>query len=1230
MSQSKTIRLYSLALILFVVNSVLLFYLVSSDFRKSQPEVQKQKLTSILNDRISYFSAFIKENSNYDFSHVLNHVEESLRVNSFSGYRVYVNDSLTFWSDNFVNFPSVLSADVEPIRMERHGAYWILVARMQWPDRQIYLFDRVYDDYPVDNSYLLSRFCGYYRYITTLKPVEGQGTGLLLLRNGLTLNVVSISDQFAISLNQWIFLLLIISDFVFLAVFLFTYFARHGLFHGTLQPSVKLLISYVFTWLSFYFLTRYLGHFHKGQLFSPALFASGIVHSNLALLCVNAVGLWLLSFMVFEFLKRIPYRVSKWIMFFALFLIGLFFGLLALFSHQVLLNTAVIPDAIAFNDKGFYLLILYGVIFIAFISWLLMALRIIDVYKSRNEATDYYSALLFAAGLLLPSVFSSFSVPLILILFFSGLFIWLIINRFFHESVALFKVSLPWLLLILAIFTILISAFVYHVSKQKELIIRQAVVQKYLKNDRDFLAESYLKELSTALKADTVMLRLANDFYKGITSQSELSAHIYHQYLQGYLKRFAVQITYCFPMDKLNLSGTSESVSCQSFFDAMIQSGDRVNQDTSLTFCQRAFTNESFYLLAFEFRALPQPLRVYLEVVPNGVSRGIGIPEIALQSSGKAQSLLSRYSYAYYSNQRLQYRAGDFPYWYDFPENHLLKSSQTLFSSMKWSHLVLNEGDGSFFIISQPEYTFWYGVTLFSYLFIGFGLLLLVFAFLYRVLIPGHSPFDGFSHKFQAAIFFLVFFSMLLIGIVSVIYIFKLNEIKNRSVLTDKSHSILIELQHKLSGYSGIGEIPQPYLESQLMKFAEVFFTDINLFDASGRLIASSNPDAFQNGVMAPYMNPDALAQFQVQNISTVVHREWLGNEPYSSSYLPFMNANGEVLAYLNLPSFRKVDDLRREIGNFLVAFMNTYAILLVAALLFGLLVSRILTRPLQLLAGSLASTKLGLSNKRIEWEGDDEIGQLIKQYNSMIDELDSDAIELKVREREATWHEMARQVAHEIKNPLTPLKLNLQLLVRAWKDGADDFGYRLEKFSVVMEEQIDKLMSLASGFGKVSSLPAPRYTQIEVQRFLESLSTLHRDCELRISFDTDIPSDFVLESDQEWLDIIFNNLVLNGIQSVIIGTPRIFIAVSFPPEAGGFVDFSITDNGAGIPEKEQSKIFTPYFTTKSHGSGIGLHLVAQLVNQLMGKIWFESKPGEGTTFFLRFPIRHRINQPVN
>jgi len=348
--------------------------------------------------------------------------------------------------------------------------------------------------------------------------------------------------------------------------------------------------------------------------------------------------------------------------------------------------------------------------------------------------------------------------------------------------------------------------------------------------------------------------------------------------------------------------------------------------------------------------------------------------------------------------------------------------------------------------------------------------------------------------------------------------------------------------------------------------------------------------------------------------------RESIENLGYYSSYVPLYNQYNKLLGYLNLPYFSRQSETSREISTIVVAMVNAYFILILLTVFLAVVLANQVARPLQLLQSKLAGLRFGRKNQSIEYQRDDEIGRLVKEYNRMVSELQASAEKLARSERESAWREMARQIAHEIKNPLTPMKLSVQHLRKAWKDGAPDLDAYIDRMTTTLIDQIETLSNIANEFSKFAQIPGAHFEPIDLTQKIQRITHLFEDtCKVNLIKNFKGLSEVLIFADPEQVIQVFNNLIRNAIQAVAEGVEPV---VDISIEAGeDTVIVKVTDNGIGITDDLQSRLFEPNFTTKSSGMGLGLAITKKIMEGSNGKIWFETRKNAGTSFYLEWPL---------
>tara|TARA_R100001369_G_scaffold5880_3_gene16161 strand:+ start:69536 stop:70990 length:1455 start_codon:yes stop_codon:yes gene_type:complete len=390
----------------------------------------------------------------------------------------------------------------------------------------------------------------------------------------------------------------------------------------------------------------------------------------------------------------------------------------------------------------------------------------------------------------------------------------------------------------------------------------------------------------------------------------------------------------------------------------------------------------------------------------------------------------------------------------------------------------------------------------------------------------------------------------------------------------------------------------------------------INLYDLDGQLLKSSKRSIQRDST-------EICLDAEVLNVlsNTVEHRYVVKNEEngqtFQSSYTYITDEKFKNLAILNLPYLENDDFLNRELKEFLLRLGYAYLVMILVAIGFAYFISKYITRSLKNISDKMNEIRLEKRNKKIEIESSsDEIETLVNSYNSMIDELEDSAVKLATSEREQAWREMAKQVAHEIKNPLTPMRLSVQSFQRKFNPEDENIHQKVDEYSNTLIEQIDTMSSIASAFSNFAKMPAQKKEVLNVVHIVKLALDIFN--EHYITFEAE-PEEVIAKFDRTQLIRVVTNLVKNGIQAMPKGKldPKIITKVFLDNDS---VKITVEDNGSGISDDTKSKIFEPKFTTKTSGMGLGLAMVKNIVETYNGSITFTSQLGVGTTFTVSFP----------
>ncbi len=407
--------------------------------------------------------------------------------------------------------------------------------------------------------------------------------------------------------------------------------------------------------------------------------------------------------------------------------------------------------------------------------------------------------------------------------------------------------------------------------------------------------------------------------------------------------------------------------------------------------------------------------------------------------------------------------------------------------------------------------------------------------------------------------------------------------------------------------------------ESRFHRLGFLLRTDIHLFDFGGELLVSTRPVIFESGILSPLMNPEAYWAFRRRLPVHQVVPEQVGNLRYTAAYLPVVSSDNTVLSFLNISRYVRASDFEDSLNRLLVLMANVSVALLLVMLLISVVITAGLTRPLVLLKQRMASFRLGQAYEPLSWPHDDEFRPVVDTFNRLLKALEESAEALARSERERTWREIAQQVAHEIKNPLTPMRLRIEQLLRRYDPTDPQWQDYFRKTMEALQQQIDLLNRIAGEFSEYARMPQPQPVVMDVRSLLQrTIDTFRDTSHVRIEWQCPAEESTARVDPHHFQQIIVN-LIKNAIQAIPPHRTDGKVRVRVEAADGGLL-ITVEDNGTGIPPEIRDQIFTIRFSTKRRGRGWGLALVERLVSQMRGRIWFESTPGKGTTFYVWFP----------
>ena len=467
------------------------------------------------------------------------------------------------------------------------------------------------------------------------------------------------------------------------------------------------------------------------------------------------------------------------------------------------------------------------------------------------------------------------------------------------------------------------------------------------------------------------------------------------------------------------------------------------------------------------------------------------------------------------------------------------------------------------------------------------------------------------------AMIFLVLLASVLILVTTILQFQEINKDYHQNRMERKEEQIRqsIDLAIQKTTYPVTTENLGLIFKNEIYEIAVVQNMNFNLYGLDGTLIKSSRPK-FENDSLSLCLDAKILNKLEASVDKRYVEENVTAGDKYQASYTYISNQQFKPIGILNLPYFEDNSFNDKELKEFLWRLGGVYFLMLLIAIAFAFFISKYITRSLEAISDMMERTDLTRRNEKIFIDSPgEEIEKLISSYNAMIDELGQSAAKLAKSEREQAWREMAKQVAHEIKNPLTPMRLSVQSFERKFDVNDPDINQKVKEYSKTLIQQIDTMSSIASAFSNFAEMPAQQNETLNVVEIVKlALDIFNEDYIHFIAEEEEI----IAKLDRTQLIRVVTNLVKNAIQAVPeVSSPRILVSVA---SEKGMVKISVADNGIGIEPEFTDKIFEPKFTTKTSGMGLGLGMVKNIVETYKGEINFTSQLGKGTVFWVKFP----------
>ncbi len=1212
--RSVRVRIFLLTgAVLFLVAGVTSYFLAHNPISE-YPAQMGQRLSEVVREMEGTVTPLLDDLSMDDIPYSRLPMSDDL----FS-YYIYEDGEPVFWSDyRFVPAYEQVEGnyDLDYRETLRHD---LIVRRWQVPgtNREVVGVIILYSRYKIDNNYLHPGWNDKLFRRELLQSEAGEESYPVCVQ-GECLFEVSVADQPTFEIRSYGLMAVIM---IFLALSLLMIALVNLCYRLRPVSGLWLLLGSILTVRSLMLFVGFPSRITDLVLFAPRNFASSVINPSLGDLFLNLLLAMILVLYIFQRYEElgIRQRLEKMR---AAWLAGLIisgFMAMALHFQYLFLQTIYNNSQISYDinqSLSFDILRLTGIA-IFLVNAVTFFLGFHVLYKMLNTLFSGIRVyLVFAGGLLLFALINllvgqSFLISIGVAV---GYFLFIHLTVLPANTSRISYGTFMYVFTALVATSVLGSLTTHHFEHIEEREKKARFASQFL-IENDLLAEYLLAEARENIQSDIfIQSRMSSPFMtKDIIRQK-----IRQVYLSNYFDKYDVQI-YLYNANGApfgsdvpqitpeSMVGWSDTELATSYED--IYFINRLQGDIS----KRYLTQVGIYRrnILTGYVIIDMQLKKF---IPDNV-----YPELLVDNRFLSPYEHTAYSYAVLDDRRITYSSGEFNYYNDFSPS-LLESEDLYEEGITFSgydHLALQDRRGRTVIISSREHPEIHQVSNFSFLFLVQVLILLLLMVIYAASIWSRKVELNYSARIQLYLNGAFFLPLIAVSVTTLSVI---NSSFRKELTTEyynTAENISENISDALNDYVRNLTVDQEELPNRLAEVANYADVDVNLFNTRGRWLASTQPLIYENGLLSRYINPRALLEITIRNENFLVVSESVGELDFNTVFFGIKSFDtGSLIGIISIPFFQSAYELEQNQIDVLTNVINIFTVIFIIFLLISSVVSQWLTFPLKFITQKLKKTTLTGFNEPLTWNSDDEIGLMVREYNRMLINLEESKKALARNQKESAWREIAQQVAHEIKNPLTPMKLTLQHLSRKIK-GAGGEGEEYQKPINSLLNQVDILSDIASSFSSFAKLPIPEHERYELTRVIRETIVLFR-ADQRADIRTEIPERHLFTmGDEQLMGRILSNILLNALQSSN-GAVRIDVVLQEIGEARLVLE--VRDNGTGIDESIHGKIFMPNFTTKDTGSGIGLAVAKHGIEHAGGKIWFETEPGLGTSFFIELP----------
>ena len=1229
---------------LFVISIVLIFfsYLINN-FRSTTTSPQKIQfaLSETIHQQEKDFDSFLKSDNiwnkiasnQYGNSLMQSCIDKSYFL-FFYSIRSDASEKLIFWNTQKVIAPSYILYSNENIGFVILENGYYVWNKIQHKDIIAIALIPVKWNYFIENEHLQNHFvidANLSDYYNVSK--DDKNGKLIKSISGKPLFYINEKSWSAIEKNNSLALFLYLLGLLLLLIDIH-YTALHiSKKHQPIKGILFFICCIFFLRGISYFFNQPI-NFRAYDLFNPAIYASGHVLKSLGDLLINGLLFtWIVLFIRLQLFqiektKKIFSNWRKWLVLFLLSSIIICINL----SISKFIKSLIVDAQIPFDVIDFFSLNIFSVV--AFFIICLLSLSCFYIcqvgVKLFNTIFPNSIFILLIAVVSIGLLLLSFDVIQMQGSFEIFTLLWtvvfLLLIHAFKSKVITSKIINTKLIFWFAFFSLSNSFIIISENKKKELSLRKNYAET-LAIKSNPANETLINSMLLDYQPNFMSANFYR-FYNPISNAALKDSFMGISY-SGYANKFDTRI-FTFSADEKSLFNNDSS--SYSDINTILNTQARPTGYSGLYYFDQAF-DEFSYLNKQIIKDTSDQLLGYVFVIstPKLQRKDALYPELFTKGKPFAIENSNTYAFALYNNGHLTSSYNDYPF---ASVVDIQKNKVQTFNVVKnddYTELWYYAGAGKMVVIAKENNSFVAFITLFSYLFCTF---LIVFVLLWTIQrLSNRFDFNYFKfwqisirNQIHGTIFLVSIISFLVIGIATVFFFVNRYESNNREKLSRVIRIMEKEikstfLNETMAQDSSVLDLTSNKikLEQLVEKVSNIHGVDVNLYDLNGDLQVSSLSLPYNKGILSTKMNPMAFYHLHKKREIQFFQKEKIGNLNYISSYIPINSVKGDSYGYLNIPFFTSQNLLRQEISNFLITIINLNAFIFLLAGIVSLFITNRIANSFSIITEKMQKVNLGKVNEPIKWNRNDEIGALVIEYNKMMAKLEESAAILAKTEREGAWKEMARQVAHEIKNPLTPMKLSMQYLQKSIDNDSPNIIPLAKNVSETLIQQIDHLSNIANAFSQFANIGEAKKEVFDINEVLKNVTMLH---ELNESLEINkmlIDTPTMVKADKTQINRLFTNLLLNAIQSIPENRlPQISIKQEIKSEK---IIIAVSDNGLGISEEVKYNIFAPNFTTKTSGTGLGLAMCKRIVEQSDGEIWFETELGVGTSFFVELPL---------